>query len=244
MRSSAHITAEGYQKNTRAISLPSAMEGRLASLIDLTGKQFSSWFVIGPAGRKGAHRHWVCRCECGTEREVAGPNLRTGASTNCGCKREFAEKHGHARRGLDGKTRTYRIWKSMLARCHSRYASTKSAYGRWGGRGIEVCTRWRNSYENFLADMGEVPAEHTIEREDNDKGYSPENCRWATRVEQRRNCSRLTFVSHLGADHLVQDAAAAIGVTPSAIFNDHRRNGGSIQDAFDRVASRRGRRSG
>lgn len=131
----------------------------------------------------------------------------------------------------------------MVARCHGRNAGTKPIYARYGGRGIEVCPRWRESYENFLADMGEAPKDLTLEREDNDKGYGPDNCRWATRAVQRRNCSRLTFVSHAGESRLVQDAAALIGVTSPAIFNDHRRNGGSIQDAFDRVASRRGRRS-
>lgn len=214
----------------------------MADLINLTGKQFGSWTVLGRAERRGAQPRWDCRCECGVERAVAGSNLRSGASTNCGCKRTPAEKHGHARRGGSGKTRTYRIWKNMISRCHGINAETKPIYARYGGRGISVCKAWRDDYQAFLRDMGDVPDGMTLDRIENDLGYEPGNCRWATRGTQRRNCSRLTFVTVSSKNILVEDAALQIGVTSSAIFNDHRRKGGTIQDAYDRVASRQARR--
>lgn len=88
-------------------------------------------------------------------------------------------RHGMSR------TSTYKIWAGMIARCHR--ADDSEHYRRYGARGITVCDRWRYSFENFLADMGMRPDGLSIERVENDKGYSPENCVWATKTEQQRN---------------------------------------------------------
>ena len=126
---------------------------------------------------------WRCQCECGTTVKVLGSNLRAGHTRSCGClQREhvlrLTFKHGK----MD--TPTYRSWKSMKRRCN---AITSPQYKDYGGRGIKVCKRWNESFLAFLEDMGERPPGMTLDRKNNDKGYTKKNCRWATRSTQNKN---------------------------------------------------------
>ena len=129
--------------------------------------------------RMDRYARWLCRCECGNEIVVAGRLLMDGNTTSCGCSRR---QHGHASDCM--RSRTYKSWQAMKERCDN---PSKQSFSNYGGRGVMVCDRWRDSFKNFLADMGERPVGKTIDRIDPDGNYEPGNCRWATPFEQTHN---------------------------------------------------------
>ena len=171
----------------------------MTALIQLIGQRFGRLIVTtrAPNGRAGRVR-WRCKCDCGGEISVVSIDLRLGDTKSCGCllremgsllgkkhggKYVWASKtHGHA--GHENITPTYQSWSHMKWRCLNPKADNFSYYG---GRGIRVCERWLNSFENFLADMGERPANRTLDRKDNSADYRPDNCHWATKKEQANN---------------------------------------------------------
>jgi len=190
---------------------------RWARVIDLTGRTFGRLTVQaltrGVDNRGIRTRLWICRCTCGRETTIQTSSLTSGVSQSCGCLRlELQTKHGHTRN--DSRTHEYCIWENMRARCFNPKAPH---FDRYGGRGISVCTRWDN-FAAFLSDMGPCPPGLTLERIDNDQGYSPDNCRWATHHDQCRNRASTIWLTMNDETMCVTDWASRLGLDRCTIY--------------------------
>ena len=180
-------------------------------LVDLIGKRYGMWTVLdfdkwhGELPNRRAY--WLCRCDCGTERSVAGHNLHQGITNSCGCTHYT---HGKSH------TREYQIYTNMISRCHN---PKDKDYPKYGGRGIFVCNEWRQSRKQFFDDMGPRPSnKHQTERIDNDGPYAPENCRWATATEQGRNKRNNRYVTINGIDDTLAGHAERLGIRRDTLW--------------------------
>ena len=196
--------------------------GNFQSIYELLGKKRKVSFSqrIGErhgnlviVGIKGSGRHIIaeCVCDCGNRCEIGIQCLldkRHGHS--CGCMNgKQSIIHGKS------KTTEHRIWRGMIQRC---YNTNTTHYKNYGGRGIEVCDRWRYSFLNFFNDMGARPSpKHSIDRIDNDGPYSPENCRWATQEEQAKNKRNVIKIEYKGGIYTCSELAKILGLTTGTV---------------------------
>lgn len=162
----------------------------MAKKIDLIGKKFNMLTVISeteaykePSGRY--YVRWKCICECGNEKVVRTSSLTSKSSfvISCGCLSAKSTFERTVTHGMS-KSKTYTSYNAMKKRCTNK---NDPHYHHYGKIGITVCERWLNSFENFLEDMGERPENTSLDRIDNENGYSPENCRWANKKIQQLN---------------------------------------------------------
>lgn len=174
---------------------------------DLTGQKFGMLLVLSNAPSKGKNLYVNCICDCGKKTVVQKGHLGNGHTKSCGCL-----NYTHKMRD----TPEYKAWSSMRGRCYKEYVFS---YPIYGGRGITVCERWLNSFENFFADMGERPSKsHSLDRVDTNGNYEPGNCRWATPHEQTRNQRTNRWIEYNGEKLILSDWAIKFKVTSAAIF--------------------------
>lgn len=185
----------------------------MSNLKNLTGMTFNRLYVIKRVSNdKSGRARWLCKCECETVKVILGKHLLSRKIQSCGClQRERATKHKMS------NSRLYSIYRGMKDRC---YNQNMPEYHNYGGRGITVCDEWLNdpsaffkwSLENGYSD------DLTIDRKDNDKGYSPENCQWSTFIEQQNNRSNNTHLTRDGETHTVAEWSRILNINASTIY--------------------------
>lgn len=202
----------------------------MKKVIDLDGQRFGRLVVLERMPNKTiGNTIWKCRCDCGNESIVQGGNLRGGKVQSCGClQREAVTKHGME------ATPTYNAWASMKSRCNN---PQNKFYQDYGGRGIKYCPQWEK-FEQFLADVGEKPEGLWLERVDNNLGYEPSNCKWATPTEQRRN-TRVNKYYEFRESSKTATAWAEKLQIPVETIRSRLNLGWSIEDAFTKPIDKR-----
>jgi len=194
---------------------------------DLSGKRFTR--LIAHTLIKEADKHgrlwakWMCECDCGNKVKVLARSLKCGNTKSCGClNKEKKTKHGQCH------TPEYAAWRSMLQRCNNTRAKN---YHRYGGRGITVCVEWHD-FTIFIEDMGKRPSgKHSLDRIENNKGYDPDNCRWATRCEQNSNKCTNKFVELDGETKTITEWCNEFG-QQVAVVRKRMKRGMSIREAL------------
>jgi hypothetical protein len=183
--------------------------------IDMTGTTLNGVLVLAQAESRQNRASWLCRCACGANFNAVGTALRLGKTKSCSHCSKLTVKKAVTKHGLVG-TREYNSYNAMKARCLN---PLDKRYSRYGGRGISICSRWLDSFPNFIEDMGMQPSRnHSIERVDRDKGYEPENCVWASMVEQANNRSNNNLIEIDGRTQTITQWSRETGVNRTVIL--------------------------
>lgn len=184
--------------------------------LNLAGMTFGRLTVVRLDPVKDVRRYWLCRCRCGKEVLVRPTNLVHGKTQSCGCLGADLLATRNTTHGAYTSLE-HRVWQAMKARC---YNPKHKSFARYGGRGIQVCDRWRLSFAAFRSDMGPRPSpRHSIDRLDNQGNYEPHNCRWATPLQQQENRkSNSRFLTIAGETKLVVQWSKVSGVQAQTIY--------------------------
>lgn len=186
---------------------------------DIAGQKFGFMTALYSVGKdKHGSYIWRCLCDCGTEKDALGRDLRQGKIVSCGCRKLT---HGMS------DTKVYAVWRGMIQRC------TNSKNDRWrdyGGRGIQVCSEWLK-FENFYKDMGEPGKGLTLDRIDVNGNYTKENCRWISNLDQQNNRRNNVFVEWDGRSQTVAQWARELNMTADTL-NGRLYRGRSFEEAL------------
>jgi len=183
---------------------------------DFTGLEFDRLTGIRRVENVGRGLRWLWQCSCGKQTVVDPSKVKSGHTRSCGCLwPEKCRKHGHGHDASGKQSRTYKAWVNMRSRVSGRYEQYDASYG---SRGITVCDRWLESFDNFLEDMGECPDGKSLDRyPDNDGNYEKSNCRWATQGQQNRNKRGVRMIVFNGTEMCLVDACKLVGMHPATV---------------------------
>jgi hypothetical protein len=191
------------------------------------GDRYARLVALRLVEKRGRNSYWEFQCDCGSLRRMKVGHVTSGHTKSCGCLSREVTSDRSRRHGKTG-TQEYFSWRRMLERCNNQKAKD---FDHYGGRGIKVCDRWLK-FENFLADIGNRPIAHSLDRINNNGNYEPGNCRWATQAQQLRNRRITKMVEFRGQKIPLIDACEIVGIS----YNKARQridNGWDIQRALE-----------
>lgn len=202
----------------------------MSDVIDIVGRRFGRLVVIRKTNIRSQSRHikWSCICDCGNEISIISSSLKSGNTQSCGCLNidNLKQRKTHSRSHIP----EYHSWNSMKGRCLNL---NNLAYHNYGGRGIKVCDRWLNSFENFYEDMGPKPSpKHSIDRVNNDGHYEPSNCKWATSQEQNNNRRDNIIIN----GRTLQETCRNKNLNYQIVYQRIHRDGWSVEKALNTTA--------
>ena len=195
-----------------------------------TGDRYGKLLAIEKVKCDSKYRkYWLFQCDCGNKKEIRIDGVKSGKTRSCGCGNiVFHKKHGYY------GTRTYQSWIQMKNRClNPRHIS----FENYGGRGINVCSKWLD-FEGFLEDMGDRPKGRSLDRIDNNKGYSKENCKWSTQKEQSNNKRNNHQITFQGKTQNITQWADELGLNRNTLYGQINRRHVPIEIAFKVVIER------
>lgn len=199
---------------------------------DLTGQKFNRLLVLYKTSKsKSGHYYWLCKCDCGKEKEILGTHLIQGNIKSCGCyNSELASKRAKMKQKIPNK-RLSHIWQSMKQRC---YDENSISYKNYGKRGITICNEWLNNPTNFYdwAMANGYRENLTIDRIDVNGNYEPNNCRWVIWKKQCENKRNNVIIEYNGEKECVSYFIKKYNLNEFAIY-DRLRRGWSIKDAIE-----------
>lgn len=209
---------------------------------DKTGQRFGKLTVIKFTGQTDNNRHslWECQCDCGNKTIVSSANLISGGTKSCGCLMPKIQPASYGRYYSDfpfSKTRIYRIWRDIKSRTTYKSKGINDCYKE---RDITMCDEWKNSSIAFFewAISNGYKDNLTIDRIDNDKGYSPDNCRWATVKQQQNNQTKNVRIEFNGETKTISEWAEYLGINRNVLYS-RLRNNWEIEDALTRPVRRK-----
>lgn len=224
---------EGMRRRMHFQNCPSKVMAKRRSYFISSGIRFGRLLTTGASRyRSPRHKELECTCDCGNTTYVAATNLVRNTVQSCGCHRDDVNRNRlttHGEGTIAKLTAEYRIWRNMKQRCNN---ANNPKFADYGGRGITVCDRWID-YPVFLADMGRRPtSKHSIERRNNDLGYSPDNCYWATHRQQVENRRVTRWVCWDDNVMPITRAARHFGIHPRTVRSRIKDSGWSVSKAL------------